>query len=81
MCYLEWTKWSDSPILITRDPSVVTHEPIIFPVITMCSTNKISKKKLADVLQEPKLLLLLGLYTVALSTDEPTCVICTGIVG
>ncbi|XP_046446200.1 pickpocket protein 28-like isoform X3 [Daphnia pulex] len=53
-CYLEWIKWSDSSILITRDPSVTTHDPINFPVMTICSTNKISSSKLEAVINEPK---------------------------
>ena len=50
----EWCKWSDSSILISRDPTVTTHDPMSFPTVTICSTNKISKKKLMAALQEPK---------------------------
>ena len=55
-CYLEWVKWSDSSILITRDPSVTTHNPINFPVVTVCNTNKISPTKLEAIIKESKLL-------------------------
>jgi hypothetical protein len=55
-CYLEWVKWSDSSILITRDPSVTTHNPINFPVVTVCNTNKISPPKLEAIIKESKLL-------------------------
>ena len=53
-CYLEWEKWNESSILITRDPTTVTHEPLAFPIVSLCSTNKISKKKLENVLQDSK---------------------------
>ncbi len=52
--YQEWCKWSDSSILISRDPTVTTHDPLNFPAVTICSTIKVSKKKLKAVLQEPK---------------------------
>lgn len=53
-CYLEWNKWNDSVILVTRDMTVVTHDPLVFPMVTVCSTNKISKKKLDTFIRDPK---------------------------
>lgn len=69
-CYLEWIKWSDSSILITRDPSVTTHDPINFPVMTICSTNKISSSKLEAVINEPKLLFLFNIVAGSIVANE-----------
>lgn len=54
MCYQEWQIWDESPLLVTLDPTIATHQPLTFPSVTICSTNKVSKKKLDALLQEPK---------------------------
>ena len=53
-CYLEWNKWNSCAILVTRDTAIVNHDSLIFPVVTICSTNKISKKKLQTLFDDPK---------------------------
>lgn len=56
-CYLEWCKWHDSPLLITQDPTIASHEPMDFPVVSLCSTHKLSDQKVENILQEPKYVL------------------------
>ena len=51
LCWLEWKEWDESPLLVTLDPTLATHETLPFPSVTICSTNKVSKKRLAAVMQ------------------------------
>lgn len=51
-----WQKWEDSPVLMSLDSNRYPLKNIPFPAVTICNVNKVSKKRLLNVLStQPRL--------------------------
>lgn len=54
-CWQMWQKWEESPVLTSIDTNHYPLNEVDFPAVTICNVNKVSKRKLVEVLSQPKL--------------------------
>lgn len=62
-CWQMWRKWEDSPVLMSLDSNRYPLKNIPFPGVTICNVNKVSKKKLLQVMEDPRSYSIIPLYT------------------
>ena len=49
-CFLVWNKWTERPVQITMTSLTDQHKTNQFPTVTICSTNKVSRSKLQQIM-------------------------------
>lgn len=54
-CWQMWQKWDESPIITSVETQMYPLKNVPFPAITICSVNKVSKRRLMKALENPKL--------------------------